>query len=223
MVSCGALAGLFLESAICLPMLRRSEKGAMSATFYPGKQQELGSAIGSPGKFDVDAPLTGRSKVPLSAAVTQRAPGNAADSNGLFHGLGDHAENSFSVDGQPISNEQSKVFSNDTPRPMIAHGVSLSVVVKDFWASRSSLDTIVARRHGYAAQLNVSIPEDAARSLQASLRIPVFELSAAVSDLKTLGRVESESQSGEEVTPARGPGRSPKKCSQHRTTLSLDP
>jgi hypothetical protein len=29
------------------------------------------------------------------------SPGVAADSNGLFHGLGGHAQNSFSVDGQP--------------------------------------------------------------------------------------------------------------------------
>jgi len=48
----------------------------------------------------------------LSSLVTLSTPGIAADSNGLFHGLGDHAENSFSVDGQPITDQQSKVFSN---------------------------------------------------------------------------------------------------------------
>lgn len=51
----------------------------------------------------------------LSSIVTLSAPGVAADSNGLFHGLGDHAENSFSVDGQPITDQQSKVFSNQLP------------------------------------------------------------------------------------------------------------
>ena len=51
----------------------------------------------------------------LSSLVTLTAPGVAADSNGLFHGLGDHAENSFSVDGQPITDQQSKVFSNQVP------------------------------------------------------------------------------------------------------------
>ena len=51
----------------------------------------------------------------LSAMVTQATPGVAADSNGLFHGLGDHAENSFSLDGQPITDQQSKVFSNQLP------------------------------------------------------------------------------------------------------------
>jgi hypothetical protein len=38
----------------------------------------------------------------VSSLVTLSTPGVAADSNGLFHGLGDHAENSFSVDGQAI-------------------------------------------------------------------------------------------------------------------------
>jgi Carboxypeptidase regulatory-like domain/TonB-dependent Receptor Plug Domain len=51
----------------------------------------------------------------VSSLVTLASPGVAADSNGLFHGLGDHAENSFSVDGQPITDQQSKVFSNQIP------------------------------------------------------------------------------------------------------------
>ncbi len=51
----------------------------------------------------------------ISSLVTLSTPGVAADSNGLFHGLGDHAENSFSVDGQPITDQQSKVFSNQLP------------------------------------------------------------------------------------------------------------
>lgn len=51
----------------------------------------------------------------LSSLVTEASPGVAADSNGLFHGLGDHAENSFSLDGEPITDQQSKVFSNQIP------------------------------------------------------------------------------------------------------------
>jgi Carboxypeptidase regulatory-like domain/TonB-dependent Receptor Plug Domain len=51
----------------------------------------------------------------LSSLVTEATPGVSADSNGLFHGLGDHAENSFSLDGQPITDQQSKVFSNQIP------------------------------------------------------------------------------------------------------------
>jgi Carboxypeptidase regulatory-like domain/TonB-dependent Receptor Plug Domain len=69
---------------------------------------------------DVDRDLF--EKVPLESAssslsslVTLTAPGVAADSNGLFHGFGDHASNSFSIDGQPITDQQSKVFSNQLP------------------------------------------------------------------------------------------------------------
>src|ERR1700687_4357787 len=51
----------------------------------------------------------------LSSLVTLTTPGVVADSNGLFHGLGEHADNSFSYDGQPITDQQRKVFSNQVP------------------------------------------------------------------------------------------------------------
>jgi hypothetical protein len=78
----------------------------------------------------------------LSSIVTLASPGVAADSNGLMHGLGDHAENSFSVDGQPITDQQSKVFSNQIPAaavqsleviegaPPAEYGDKTSLVVK---------------------------------------------------------------------------------------------
>jgi hypothetical protein len=84
--------------------------------------------------------------------------------------------------------------------PMIARSVSLSIVVKDSAASRNSLDAILARYHGYAANLTVNSPQESARSLQASLRIPAPQLAAAVAELKALGSVQGETQNGEEVT-----------------------
>ena len=78
----------------------------------------------------------------LSSIVTLASPGVAADSNGLMHGLGDHAENSFSLDGQPITDQQSKVFSNQVPAaavqslevidgaPPAEYGDKTSLVVK---------------------------------------------------------------------------------------------
>jgi hypothetical protein len=84
--------------------------------------------------------------------------------------------------------------------PMIARTVSLSIIVKDFDASRAALDAILTRHNGYAARLNVATPQGAARALQASLRIPAHQLAGALSELKSLGRVEAENQNGEEVT-----------------------
>ena len=73
---------------------------------------------------DVDQGIIDR--LPLESAsssvtslVTLVSPGVAADSNGNMHGLGDHAQNSFSVDGQPITDQTSKVFSNQIPSDSI--------------------------------------------------------------------------------------------------------
>jgi hypothetical protein len=51
----------------------------------------------------------------LSDAIIFSTPGVAADSNGFFHPLGDHAQTTFSIDGQPISDQQSKQFSTQLP------------------------------------------------------------------------------------------------------------
>jgi hypothetical protein len=48
----------------------------------------------------------------FSRVLTLGTPGVAAESNGGFHPLGEHAEVSFSLDGQPISDQQSRTFSN---------------------------------------------------------------------------------------------------------------
>ena len=84
--------------------------------------------------------------------------------------------------------------------PMIARSVSLAIVAKDFGEARASLEAILARHQGYAAELTVSTEQNSARSLQASLRIPAGEFVATVTELKALGVVEAESQKGEEVT-----------------------
>jgi hypothetical protein len=51
----------------------------------------------------------------LSSVVTLASPGISADSDGAMHGMGDHASNSYSVDDQPITDQQSKQFSNQIP------------------------------------------------------------------------------------------------------------
>jgi hypothetical protein len=73
---------------------------------------------------DVDKNLTDRLPVEnatssFTSIVTMVSPGVAADSNGLMHGLGDHASNSISLDGQPITDQFSKVFSNQIPSDAI--------------------------------------------------------------------------------------------------------
>ncbi len=103
------------------------------------------------------------------------------------------------TDRLPLS-DSAKIPQAVLAGPMIARTVSLSIIVKDFDAGRASLDAILMRHNGYAASLNVSTPQGAARTLQASLRIPAPRLVSALAELKALGRVEAETQNGEEVT-----------------------
>jgi hypothetical protein len=84
----------------------------------------------------------------LSSLVTLSAPGVAADSNGLFHGLGDHAENSFSIDGQPITDQQSKVFSNQVPVDAIESMTVIQGAPPAEYGGKTSLVIDVTTRSG---------------------------------------------------------------------------
>jgi hypothetical protein len=90
----------------------------------------------------------------LSSLVTLASPGVAADSNGLFHGLGDHAENSFSIDGQPITDQQSKVFSNQVPVDAIQSLEVIPGAPPPEFGGKTSLVIVATTRSG----LGVSIP-----------------------------------------------------------------
>src|ERR1700723_2301719 len=102
---------------------------------------------------DVDRDLF--TKVPLesqssslSSLVTLSSPGVAADSNGLFHGLGDHASNSFSIDGQPITDQQSKVFSNQLPSNSVQSIEVISGAPPAEFGGKTSLVIQVTTRSG---------------------------------------------------------------------------
>ncbi len=84
----------------------------------------------------------------LSSLVTLTTPGVAADSNGLFHGLGDHASNSFSVDGQPITDQQSKVFSNQLPANSIQSIEVISGAPPAEYGGKTSLVIVATTRSG---------------------------------------------------------------------------
>jgi len=84
----------------------------------------------------------------LSSLVTLSSPGIAADSNGLFHGLGDHASNSFSLDGQPITDQQSKVFSNQIPLDAVQSMEVIAGAPPAEYGDKTSLVIDVTTRSG---------------------------------------------------------------------------
>jgi hypothetical protein len=102
---------------------------------------------------DVDRNLF--SKMPLESAsssvsslITLSTPGVAADSNGLFHGLGEHQENSFLVDGQPITDQQSKIFSNQIPLASIQSLEVVNGIPPAEYGDKTSLVINVVTRSG---------------------------------------------------------------------------
>ena len=87
----------------------------------------------------------------LSSLVTLASPGVAADSNGMFHGLGDHASNSFSVDGEPITDQQSKVFSNQLPSDAVQSMEVIEGAPPAEYGDKTSLVIVVTTRSGLGA------------------------------------------------------------------------
>ena len=84
----------------------------------------------------------------LSSLVTLATPGISADSNGLFHGLGEHAEASFAVDGQPITDQQSKIFSNQIPLDSIQSMEVIAGAPRAEYGDKTSVVINVTTRSG---------------------------------------------------------------------------
>jgi hypothetical protein len=95
----------------------------------------------------IKVPLESQSSS-LSSLVTLSSPGVAADSNGLFHGLGDHASNSFNIDGQSITDQQSKVFSNQAPSNSIQSIEVISGAPPADYGDKTSLVIVATTRSG---------------------------------------------------------------------------
>ena len=117
--------------------------------------EAAGDLIEDDPTFHVDVDRDLFNKVPLESAsstlsslVTLTTPGVAADSNGLFHGLGDHASNSFSVDGQSITDQQSKVFSNQLPANSIQSIEVISGAPPAEYGGKTSLVIVATTRSG---------------------------------------------------------------------------
>jgi hypothetical protein len=114
-----------------------------------------GDLVENDSTFHVDMDRNSFDRLPLESAssslsslVTLSTPGIAADSNGLFHGLGDHAENSFSVDGQPITDQQSKVFSNQIPVDSVQSMEVISGAPPAEYGGKTSVVIVATTRSG---------------------------------------------------------------------------
>ena len=87
----------------------------------------------------------------LSQAITYSTGGVAADANGFFHPVGDHAQVTFVIDGQPISDQQSKVFSTQLPTSAIQSMELITGAPDAEFGDKSSLVDQITTRSGLGA------------------------------------------------------------------------
>lgn len=118
----------------------------------------------------------------LSSVLTLATPGVAADSNGVFHPLGEHAETSFSVDGQPISDQQSRTFSNQISANTIQEMRTLQGAPPAEFGDKTSLIVEATTRSG----LNTGEPNGTVTMGYGSFATPTASVTLA-SGSKALG------------------------------------
>ena len=111
----------------------------------------------------------------LNDAIIFTTPGVAADSNGFFHPLGDHAQVSYVIDGQPVSDQRNKVFSTSIPANAIQSMEVISGSPPAEYGDKTSLVINAATRSG--------LGQKAAGKLRRQAMVP----SARIGEEATLG------------------------------------
>ena len=169
----GAVAAILLLAAVCMPNLMRSRNA--SNAFYQRDAVRLSQSAPSA------VPMNGRQFDRIEQFASLKAAPPASSS-------------------APQSGQAT--VGNNLPAngPMIIRTAQLSLITKEFDKARAQLEVILKRHRGYVGELKVNDTTGSGRTLTATLRIPADQLDATLTEVKTLGRVEAESQSGQDVT-----------------------
>jgi hypothetical protein len=101
---------------------------------------------------DIDESLI--SKLPIESSsglnqvITLASPGVVADSNGFFHPVGDHAQTQFSIDNQPVTDQQSRIYSNQISPDAVQSMEIITGVPPAEYGDKSSLVVHVVTKSG---------------------------------------------------------------------------
>src|ERR1700674_1858836 len=124
---------------------------------------------------DVDRSLI--EKLPLDSSgglnqiVTLASPGVVSDSNGFFHPIGDHAQTQFSIDNQPVTDQQSRIYSNQISSDAVQSMELITGVPPAEYGDKSSLIVHIVTRSG----LDQSKPTGSLSLGYGSFKSPTFE------------------------------------------------
>src|SRR5207237_4412856 len=84
----------------------------------------------------------------LNQIVTMASPGVVSDSNGFCHPVGDHAQTQFSIDNQPITDQQSRVYSNQISPDAVQSMEIITGVAPAEYGDKSSLVVHIVTKSG---------------------------------------------------------------------------
>lgn len=96
----------------------------------------------------------------FSDLITRTTPGVAADSNGFAHPLGEHADTSISLDGQPITDQQAKVFSNQLDTNIVQSLTAITGAPPAEFGDKTSLVVTVNSRSGLGKKPSGTLSAD---------------------------------------------------------------
>jgi hypothetical protein len=84
----------------------------------------------------------------LNQVITLASPGVVADSNGFFHPVGDHAQTQFSIDNQPVTDQQSRLYSNQISQDAVQSMEIITGVAPAEYGDKSSLVVHIVTKSG---------------------------------------------------------------------------
>jgi hypothetical protein len=123
---------------------------------------------------NVIAKLTLGSSGGLNQVITLAAPGVVSDSNGFFHPVGDHAQTQFSIDNQPVTDQQSRLYSNQISQEAVQSMELITGVAPAEYGDKSSLVVHIVTKSG----LNQPTPTGSLSFEYGSFKSPTADLNA---------------------------------------------
>ncbi len=84
----------------------------------------------------------------LNQVITLASPGVVADANGFFHPVGDHAQTQFSIDNQPVTDQQSRVYSNQISPDAVQSMEAITGVPQAEFGDKDSLVVRIVTKSG---------------------------------------------------------------------------
>jgi len=108
----------------------------------------------------------------LNQVITLASPGVVADSNGFFHPVGDHAQTQFSIDNQPVTDQQSRVYSNQLSPDAVQSMEVITGVAPAEYGDKSSLVVHIVTKSG----LDQPKPSGSVSAGYGSFKTPVADV-----------------------------------------------